>query len=75
MVEDAEDPDDNYNDVISSVLKTGSSRLAELQRDVQETFKADDNTFVPSEVAPTIKATGTTPKGPETDPPTDAAQS
>ena len=74
-VMDVEGDDEDDNNVISSVLKTGSSRLEEITKETREVFQADDNTPAPPEVAPAVETTGTTPKELEINPPTDANQS
>ena len=43
--------DDNDHEVISSALKTGSSRSEEIAREVREAFAADDQTTTEAEPA------------------------
>lgn len=51
-----EGDDDDDNNVISSALKTVSTRPEEMARDVKEIFEADDNVSTPAEANPTTEA-------------------
>ena len=66
----ADDEDDNT--VISSVLKTGSSRLEEIMKETREIFQADNSTPIPPEVAPVVETAGTTSTDLVISPPADA---
>ena len=53
---DVEGDDEDDNNVISSVLKTGSSRLEEIAKETKEIFKADNNTSTLAEANPVTEA-------------------
>ena len=69
---DVEADDEDDNTVISSVLKTGSSRLEEIMKETREIFQADNSTPVPTEVAPIVETAGTTSTELVINPPADA---
>ena len=68
----ADDEDDNT--AISSVLKTGSSRLEEILKETREIFEGGNSTPVPTEVAAIVETAGPTPTEPVINPPTDTNQ-
>ena len=61
--------DENDNDVISSVLKTGSSRPEEIAKETREVFAADDSTSTPAEANPADEIVEATQTADKTDPP------
>ena len=54
-VVDVEADDEHDNTAISSMLKTGSSRLEEILKETREIFQADNSTPVPTEVVPVVE--------------------
>ena len=70
---DVEGDDEDDNNVISSVLKTGSSILEEIMKETREVFKADDNTPTSAEANPIPEAGEAAQTGDETDLPTKGA--
>lgn len=50
--------DEDDNNVISSILKTGSSRPEEIAKETREIFEADKNTSTPAEANPVAEIEG-----------------
>ena len=68
--------DEDDNNVISSVLKTGSSRPEEIANETREIFAADNNTPIPAEANPTAETNEAAQTADKTDPPAeDTSQS
>lgn len=68
----SEDDKDDHN-IISSVLKTGSSRPEEIAKETREIFAADNNTSIPAEANPVVETTEAAQAADKTDPPAEDA--